>query len=253
MPNNAYNVIANALTGFSTDKYNKASNGKALSAALKMAERVGEMPDYDAMLPNKLGIEPKVYKEKSQEELLKEAQNLVGENYKEKIEKVENGYKNKVNSLSQKSENKKQVFSEKTDKATQKHEMDTENAKFKAIKNGLANSSVIDEYLENLNKNYIDNISVIANEYAIFKENIENEIQLALNAKTQALMIYDIKAASDIEKKVNILRNEQTIAIEDVNKYNKQLFVDKQNFDSDREDTLEQLKKAWEITQKRLK
>lgn len=246
---NAYNVIASALANASSDKYKKGATSKALSEVLKTAEK-SNMPDYDSMLPKELNVEAKIYNEKTQDELLSEAKNIVKESYADKIKKIEDSYKNKINTLTLKNENKDASFTEKTDKATEKYVSDTENATFKAIKNGIANSSVIGGYLENLNKSYIDDVNKITNEYTIFKENIDRELEQALNAKTQALVSYDIKAAADIEKKVIALKNEQSKAIEEINKYNRQLLEDKKSFQSDREQTLENLIKAWERKQK---
>ncbi len=239
---NTYSVIAQALV--SAGKEGKISSKKALSNALKKASM--DVPDYDKMLPNDLGIEPKLFTEKSQEELLIEAKNIVDDSYNEQKEKVNNSYQKKLENLTNKSETKNESYLQKVDKVTEKHNLDTEKAKFGVIKNGLANSSIMGSYLQELSAKYNDEIAKITNDYLTFQQNIDKEILLANDAKNNALKVYDIKMAADIEKKVIALKKEQAIIQQEINKYNRQLLIDKQSYQRDRENTLEELKKAWE-------
>lgn len=217
------------------------STAKKLSSALKTASM--SMPDYDSMLPQELEVAPKVYTEKTQEQLLAEANNLVGERYKEQIDKINNSYQKKVDTLKNKEKNQNKL--QKLEKVTDKYNLDTEKAKFEAIKNGIANSSIMGSYLEDLSIKYDEEVAKITNDYLAFQQNIDKEIALAMEAKNEALSVYDIKRAADLEKKVTELKKEQALIQQEINNYNRQLLIDRQNYQKDREKTLEELKKAW--------
>lgn len=205
-----------------------------------------KMPDYESIVPKTTNTEMKKYKEKSESELLEEAKQNVMPGYTEKINNLNENAAKKIQSLEKKLGEEQTELEKNTLKAEFSFNNNASSSTNKALKQGILTSSIYANTQNSILQSYRQEIERIKNQYVFLQENIEKEINLLNQSKQNALSEYNLKMASDIEKKLTTLKNNQQSAMEAVNKYNQQLAKTEQKYQEDRLKKISELQEEWQ-------
>lgn len=227
----------------------------ALIATLKEMENtyadqiIQNMPDYNSQLPSTLGATPKVYQEKSQDELYEIAEASANESITEKINKLNETADKKLSDLNKKLFLKNEELNADTVNAEKKYEKDNIKALNNAARKGIAYSSIYENTAGGIYGEYVNELTKARSEFDLISAEIDRELTFLVSSKENALLEYDLERAANLEKQLNKLKTDQQSAIAAVNKYNKQIADAEIKFQLDRAKNLEKLQNDWKTAQ----
>jgi len=205
------------------------------------AEKMGidlEVPS----IPSSLGLEKKEYVEKTEEELLKEAESvLLPGLIKDKTEAKEKLEKTGL-TLNRKEEDLDSDFIESGQELLYAHQKDKEDHLNDMIFSGLYHSSIradgeqkIDEKLN------LDSLKLKA-EYDVKYERIKADLALAEKEYENAIKTFDLEYAADLQEKLNKLKLSEEKRKEEINAYNKKIAEQEEKYKVERLETLAKLR-----------
>lgn len=158
---------------------------------------------------------------KDENALKKEASQYISNLANENLKKINESTKNKLENIEGLQIAASEKQKEKAQKASNNFEDKREKIGSSTIRQGITNSSIKQSWLDSNVRGYVDSLHAIKNEYATQIKNLDRQIDIIKSSKEQSLYDYNLKLASEYEKKLAKLKDEQLKAIEKLGTYEK--------------------------------
>lgn len=206
---------------FSNDvDLNSASQKDGVISNLKKIDEKYSFKTFEDYQPE---IEKKEFVAPSEDEILKKAEDNL-QTYKDlNLNKIENNYSNKFDSVNSKALEALTENEEKQSALEEKYNNYSKKAINSNIKKGLADSSIFDEVLKQIEDNKQAEISKVQTEYEKKIEKLESEKSILQSQKDSALSSFDISYALKLESEINSINSEIAKQQNEVLKYNTKL------------------------------
>lgn len=175
-------------------------------------------PDYKRSISTEGGSLAPVIK--SDNEIMQEASKYVSDLASENKRKIDSQANEKISKIESKGIKAYENQQEKHNKSLSDFNKNKDYITSKTIKQGLTHSSIKEDWQnKNLNE-YLSAYDAIRADYNRYMDELGKEINMINSARTQSLSDYNLKLASEYERKLQQLKNEQIKAIEKLNSYN---------------------------------
>lgn len=159
-------------------------------------------------------------------------------NFRSNVQETELDTQKKLNSLNE--ELQKTYYQAELDAA--KNQTDyvstVEKIADSAVRQGIARSSIYEGLNASAASSYEAQKAAIEREKELLAESIRTEMEIAENARLNALRDYEIQKAADYEKKLALLREEEMKARQEVYEFNKKMAELEADYENNRRRTL---------------
>ncbi len=193
-------------------------------------------------LPSTLGLEKKEYVEKTEEEMLKEAENSLlpelikdKENAKEKLDKTTTSLTRKEEDLSLDFADDKTALDSAYKRAQNEYLNDM-------IFSGLYHSSIKEDGEKKLGEGYARESANMKAEYDLKYERIKADLSLAEKEYETAIKNFDLEYAADLQEKLGKLKVSEEKRKEEINNYNQKIAEQEKKYKEERLETLKELR-----------
>ncbi|HHU43802.1 MAG: hypothetical protein QM214_01645 [Bacillota bacterium] len=176
------------------------------------------MPDFEKMLPP---IQPPEWEFKDERGLEQEAKDYVSSLAKQKRKELEKNFASAEEQLLQKQSKAHERRQQELEKSHEDFLKTQKSITQRMSRQGLTHSSIKESMLDQNINRYIDSIEAIRKEYELYQQDLTKQIELVQTAKEEAILDFDIKLASEYEKKLKALKEDQLKALDEMIKYNK--------------------------------
>lgn len=190
------------------------------SAKQEMLNTIKKYSDMLKGYPEEILLDKITYTEKTQDEIKDLATDFAENNFNASKAKLDGNIEKKRQESLYNEEKIKSQDSTSKENIDKKYEDMLDNVQSKAIKNGIARSSILAESIKNLSQDKIEEylnvdkaVASQLKENAVKLENYEIEYNSAIKE-------LEFEKANDISKKIEELNKEQQKKIEEVTKYN---------------------------------
>ena len=214
--------VKTTANNYENESSETVDSKKENTSTLK-TEMISTIKKYDDKLKGVVDdefLKEMEYEPKTEQEIENLATQLAQDDFNLKKTKLDGSIENKRQEIMQKDEKIKSTEQPLKNVIDQKYENLLDSAQSKAIKNGVARSSILAETVKNLSEDKIKEYFNVDSEIASnLKDNAnklksyENEYQTAVNA-------LEIEKAIEIKEKIDDLNKEQQKKIDEVLKYN---------------------------------
>lgn len=188
------------------EEMKKLTVSEALEKANEIAEKYKRGDILEA--PKNLGLEKIDVPSKTNEQIEKEANNLVSEKYETSKQKSNSNFNNKIDEILKANENmilKNEQNKKDINSYYDASKKETEN---QALKRGLARSSIVIGELASIENSRANELSNLLSSFQNSLDENEKQIQKYTQEKEQAIEELDIKKALEIEQKISSLLDE---------------------------------------------
>lgn len=193
-------------------------------------------------LPSTLGLTPKEYVEKTEEELLKEAESSLLPALTKNKEKEKSKLESTTTTLNRKEEDLTRDYLEDENSLASGKEK-AQNAHLNdMIFSGLYHSSINEEGAEKIDASYALAGAYLKAEYDVKYERIKADLALAEKEYETALNNYDLEYAADLQEKLGKLKVSEEKRKEEINAYNKKIAEQEMKYKEERLETLKELR-----------
>lgn len=199
---------------------NSASEKEGVISKLK---EVDEKYSFKSANITKPEIEKKEFVPVSDEEIFEKAENNLKEYKQNNLEKIEDKFSSKFASVEDEALKALTKNEEKQNDLEEKYETYTQKAINSNIKKGLADSSIFDEVLKQIEDTKQAEISKINSEFQKNIEKLESEKSILQSQKDSALSSFDISYALKLENEINSINSAIAKEQNEILKYNTKL------------------------------
>lgn len=195
-------------------------------------------------IPQKLTLERKEFEPKSEEEILKQAQNLL-ENYKTEQEKaITDEFKQKENQLFENSEILKKNNDLQKEQLNSYYENAKQKASDEALKRGIARSSIVINQLNAFDQDQIEKYKQLDQELTNKINAIEFEIAGLQGELDKALNDFNVTYAVKLQEKINDLNRDLEKQQQSIIEYNNEIALKEAEFNKKLAELQEELQKS---------
>lgn len=206
---------------------------KAMDSEYKKATAAPK-PDLSA-IPQSLGLQPKVFVPKTDDEIVEAAETALLPAYEQKTGKLASDADQAISKLESSAQNAQADFEGKISNLEMQGDNRIKQHSDRMIVQGIVNSSVYQTGLDDISGSLITQMSQAKSALDIKLLEIEGKITQTRLGLEQALYQYDLQYAAGLEAKVNSLRLEQEKLKEEVNTYNKKIAEQELKYGLERE------------------
>lgn len=245
--------LKNALRGKTSD--NKPKESSELVKKLKELEEsyllslTGDNKTLEEVVPNSLGLEKKEYKAKTDEEIKSIAEQELSPEYEEKKNKLLKDKETKINKLETQIEELGTELEENKLSVHDKQEELKDSHISDMIMNGLTNSTIKDEGIKDIEEYTLNSLKKINENYDKKVSDIKAKITSYELEYGDALLNYDVKYASNLEKKIASLKKEEEKRLKEISDYNIDVYEREEKYSRERP---ELVKKYYEERQNKI-
>ncbi len=186
----------------------------------------------------------KDYDVRSDATLVSEAKSYADDAYRSKLVDANAKADKKINYLNEKLLTEELKKNDEVAKLDGEYYSETKQITDKAAKNGIINSSIYENMMDDAQKDYDRQKNYLSESYGIKSEAIKNEMSIVEVQRKSALMEYDLKKAEEFEKRLAALRKAQYENNEKIREYNVKLRKFEKNYEENKKRTLEEWQKA---------
>ena len=223
-------ALLNALLEMDND-YRASTTGKDL-----------EMPT----LPSTLGLTPKEYVERSEEDMVKEVEEeLLPELTRDKEKALEKLTKQEDKAREQEASAESSKMEEKSDLYMEGEEALLDH-RDDMIFQGLINSTINEEGKKSIASYVRESERKIEEKYDKKLVKIRDDLALAKQEYESALEEYNLEYCMELTTKVNKLKVEEEKRREEINKYNAEIAVKEEKYQLEKQETLKKLREERE-------
>ncbi|MBO4412974.1 MAG: hypothetical protein J5779_03065 [Clostridia bacterium] len=197
-----------------------ASQKEGVITELKKIDEKYSFKSSDVEKPE---IEKKEFTAPTNEEILEKAENNLQDYKKSNLEKIENNFSNKFAGIEDEALEVLSKKEEKQNDLEEKYEGYAQKAINSSIKKGLADSSIFDEVLKQIEDNKHAEISKANSEFQKKLDKLESEKSILQSQKDSALSSFDISYALKLENEINSINSAIAKEQNEVLKYNQKL------------------------------
>ncbi|MBR5439619.1 MAG: hypothetical protein IKV61_05325 [Clostridia bacterium] len=198
----------------------KENKNQTSTVKSEMIENVKKYSDKLKGMVDDEYLKKMEYTEKSQDEINDLANKYAQDNYDLGKNKLDAEIDKKRQESLQNEEKIKAQDGVKKQSIDQKYENLFDNAQNKAVKNGIARSSIYAETIKNLSEDKIQEYLNVDSEVASSLKDNANKLQAYENEYNSAISALEIEKAIDVKEKIEELNKEQQKRIDEVLKYN---------------------------------
>lgn len=242
--------IKEAFKKLSGESESTSKSSDALLSALREMDSVYrakktnvDVTDTSDWYPETLGLEPKTYVEKTDEQIEEEARQMALEKNEKSLKSAEEAYsvaENKASELTSDVEiSETEAYKELKDNAESaitKHRNDM-------VFQGLVNSSINTYGEEAIAEEISESYQKIKSEYDKKYTKIKNDLSEAEQKYQNAIRAYDLSYAVDLRETIDKLKQQELKRIADINEYNIEIAEKEAKYQAQRLKALESLRK----------
>lgn len=215
---------------------------RELDSAYREKKTNVDLSDPTEQYPETLGLEPKKYVEKSDEQIKSEAETLASAKNEKALLKAEERYTaatNKSQESTQEIEATEQAdyvkLAKEASETLAKHRDDM-------VFQGLVNSSINTYGQKEIEEQYANEYKRIESEYDAKYLKIKNELSEAEQIYANAVRAYDLSYAADVRDAIDNLKQKELRRVAEINEYNRQIAEKEAKYQAQRAKDLQTLR-----------
>ena len=197
-----------------------------------------ETPDLDALFPKDSGLKEIEYTPRSDEDILSAAMKENAYDKGVKKSQIEDKYAKALGALEDDKKSAKQNLTESYANLEKLYSQLRENSLNESIKRGMARSSVAGDKLSALDSAHVGAASDIERGYGEIVAKIDDDISALEKELGDALDQLDVKSASELESRIQKLKDERDAQVKEYEKYNNEVRAKNDKYALERENKI---------------
>lgn len=197
-----------------------------------------EAPDLDALFPKDSGLKEIEYTPRSDEDIVSAAMKENAYDKGVKKSQIEDKYAKAIGALEDDKKSAKQNLTESYANLEKLYSQLRENSLNDSIKRGMARSSVAGDKLSALDSAHVGAAGDIERGYAESVAKIDEDISALEKELGGALDQLDVKSASELEDRIQKLKDERDAKVKEYEKYNNEVRVKNDKYALERENKI---------------
>lgn len=197
-----------------------------------------ETPDLDALFPKDSGLKEIEYTPRSDEDIVSAAMKENAYDKGVKKSQIEDRYAKAIDALVDDKKSAKQNLTESYANLEKLYSQLRENSLNDSIKRGMARSSVASDKLSALDSAHIGAAGDIERGYTESVAKIDEDISALEKELGGALDQLDVKSASELEDRIQKLKDERDAKVKEYEKYNNEVRVKNDKYALERENKI---------------
>lgn len=197
-----------------------------------------EAPDLDALFPKDSGLKEIEYTPRSDEDIVSAAMKENAYDKGVKKSQIEDKYAKAIDALEGDKKSAKQNLTESYANLEKLYSQLRENSLNDSIKRGMARSSVASDKLSALDSAHVGAAGDIERGYAESVAKIDGDISALEKELGGALDQLDVKSASELEDRIQKLKDERDAKVKEYEKYNNEVRVKNDKYALERENKI---------------
>lgn len=197
-----------------------------------------ETPDLDALFPKDSGLKEIEYTPRSDEDIVSAAMKENAYDKGVKKSQIEDRYAKAIGALVDDKKSAKQSLTESYANLEKLYSQLRENSLNDSIKRGMARSSVAGDKLSALDSAHIGAAGDIERGYTESVAKIDEDISALEKELGGALDQLDVKSASELEDRIQKLKDERDAKVKEYEKYNNEVRVKNDKYALERENKI---------------
>lgn len=197
-----------------------------------------ETPDLDALFPKDSGLKEIEYTPRSDEDIVSAAMKENAYDKGVKKSQIEDRYAKAIDALVDDKKSAKQNLTESYANLEKLYSQLRENSLNDSIKRGMARSSVASDKLSALDSAHIGAAGDIERGYTESVAKIDEDISALEKELGGALDQLDVKSASELEGRIQKLKDERDAKVKEYEKYNNEVRVKNDKYALERENKI---------------
>lgn len=197
-----------------------------------------ETPDLDALFPKDSGLKEIEYTPRSDEDIVSAAMKENAYDKGVKKSQIEDRYAKAIDALVDDKKSAKQNLTESYANLEKLYSQLKENSLNDSIKRGMARSSVAGDKLSALDSAHIGAAGDIERGYTESVAKIDGDISALEKELGSALDQLDVKSASELEDRIQKLKDERDAKVKEYEKYNNDVRVKNDKYALERENKI---------------
>lgn len=197
-----------------------------------------ETPDLDALFPKDSGLKEIEYTPRSDEDIVSAAMKENAYDKGVKKSQIEDRYAKAIDALVDDKKSAKQNLTESYANLEKLYSQLKENSLNDSIKRGMARSSVASDKLSALDSAHVGAAGDIERGYTESVAKIDGDISALEKELGSALDQLDVKSASELEDRIQKLKDERDAKVKEYEKYNNDVRVKNDKYALERENKI---------------
>lgn len=197
-----------------------------------------ETPDLDALFPKDSGLKEIEYTPRSDEDIVSAAMKENAYDKGVKKSQIEDRYAKAIDALVDDKKSAKQNLTESYANLEKLYSQLRENSLNDSIKRGMARSSVASDKLSALDSAHVGAAGDIERGYTESVAKIDGDISALEKELGSALDQLDVKSASELEDRIQKLKDERDAKVKEYEKYNNDVRVKNDKYALERENKI---------------
>lgn len=197
-----------------------------------------ETPDLDALFPKDSGLNEIEYTPRSDEDIVSAAMKENAYDKGVKKSQIEDRYAKAIDALVDDKKSAKQNLTESYANLEKLYSQLKENSLNDSIKRGMARSSVASDKLSALDSAHVGAAGDIERGYTESVAKIDGDISALEKELGSALDQLDVKSASELEDRIQKLKDERDAKVKEYEKYNNDVIVKNDKYALERENKI---------------
>ena len=187
---------------------------------IKEIEKKYSLEEFEPKEITSLGLEKKEFDRPTNEEIFKEAEDLLRAEKENELKKIETDFSSKFSKLDNKVLDANVEKEDDIESALKEFNKNLKTTTNNSIKKGVSRSSIFDEAVKAIENDSSNKISNIEEDFSREIKKLQEERNILEQQKDNALRSFDISYAVKLENKINKISNEiekQQKAVDDFN------------------------------------
>lgn len=209
-----------------------------------------EAPDVESLFPKNEERAEIKYTTQSDDDIVAAAQKEINANKTASQNKIDSQYEKAIAALNEDKESARNNLSDSYENLSKLYSELKEQANNDSIRRGMARSSVATNRIDKLDEKHLSAATEAEKTYLSTIANIDDSLSQLAREKDNALEELDLTMASELEKKIEKLKNERDAKVKEYEEYNSNVRKENESAERTRQENIKNYLSEWEKSQK---